>query len=430
MKQFFPILNWLGNYKRSDFPKDILGGLTIGVLLVPQGMAYAMIAGLPPVYGLYAALFPVVLYAILGTSRQIAVGPVAMDSLLVGAGLGMLSITSVEEYVLMAVFLCFLVGSIQLVLGVLRMGFLVNFLSKPVISGFTTAAGIIIICSQLKHILGIKIPGGSTFYENIINLVKNSGSYYGIDIFLGLSCILIVILLKKWNPKIPAHLIVVVIGILSVKYFNFEVLGVHIVGEVPKGLPSFSIPGFNWEGLPQILPIAVTLALVGYLEAISIGKVIEEKTGNETVNPNQELIALGSANLVGSFFQAYPTTASFSRSAISLESGAKTPIASLIAMLMVVLTLLYLTPLFYFLPNAVLAAIIMVSVFGLLDFANARSLFLEHKDEFFVWVLTFAVTLFIGIPQGILSGVMVALLLMVYRSSRPHIAELAQIKRN
>lgn len=428
MHKLFPFLQWRHQYQKSFLTKDIVAGLTVGIVLIPQGMAYAMVAGLPPVYGLYAALVPVLFYALLGTSRQLAVGPVAMDSLLVAAGLGTLAITSVENYISLAIFLAFLVGAIQLLLGVFRMGFLVNFMSKPVISGFTSGAAFIIIFSQLKHLLGTAIPGSSQFHKLVSNAFKNILNTHWVDLLVGVIAIILIVAIKRWSKRIPGILVVVVLGIIAAFAFHLEQYGLKVVGEIPKGLPSFQLPDISMGNIETLWPIALTLALVGYLEAISIGKSIQENTNEDTINPNQELIALGTANMAGSFFQGYPVTASFSRSAISYQTGAKSTIASLFSVGLVALTLLFLTPIFYYLPNAVLAAIIMVSVFNLIDFKFAKELWENRKDEFLVWVLTFLLTLFIGIKEGILIGVLFALLVMVYRTSKPHYAVLGQVK--
>ena len=430
MRKYLPLLGWLPNYKKSDFPKDLVAGLTVGIIMVPQGMAYAMIAGLPPVYGLYAALLPVLIYAVLGTSRQVAMGPVAMDSLLVAAGLGALSITGVENYVAMALVLGFTVGAIQLVLGLFRMGFLVNFLSKPVISGFTSGAAIIIIFSQLKHLLGADIEKSNQFHQLVINVFQQLGASNPYDLAIGLSGIGIMLLFKKLDDRIPSILIVVVLGILSVYFFGLQGFGVEIVGAVPMGMPRFQVPDINLENALGIWPIALTLALVGYLETISIGKAMEERNGSDHIDSNQELIALGTSNIVGSFFQSYISTASFSRSAINQEAGARTNLSAIISVLLVVLTLLFLTPLFYYLPNAVLASIIMVSVFGLINISYPKSLWKYRKDEFIVLLVTFLATLFIGIKEGMLIGVLASLLLMVYRTSKPHFAILGNIKNS
>lgn len=428
MQKILPFLQWLPYYKKEYLVKDLVAGLTVGIVLIPQSMAYAMIAGLPPVYGLYASLIPVLVYAFLGTSRQLAVGPVAMDSLLVAAGLAAFAINGGEYYVAMAVFLAFLVGAIQMVLGFLRMGFLVNFLSRPVISGFTSAAAVIIIFSQLKHILGTPVERSHWIHELIANIVVALPQTNVVDLLLGLGGIVLIIFIRKWNKNIPTVLLVVVLGILTVYLFDLQSFGTHIVGAVPEGLPHFEIPRITLKNTAEIWPMALTLALVGYLEAISIGKAMEEKRGIETIDPNKELIALGSSNMIGSFFQSYPITGSFSRSAISDSAGTKSPIASLFSVALVVITLLFLTPLFYYLPKAVLASIIMVSVFGLIDVAYPKVLWKYRKDEFTILSITFLVTLFIGIPQGILVGVLLSLLLMVYKSSKPHFAVLGKIK--
>ncbi|SMC63102.1 SulP family inorganic anion transporter [Cellulophaga tyrosinoxydans] len=427
MQKFIPILQWLPNYKKGNFLKDLIAGLTVGIILVPQGMAYAMIAGLPPVYGLYAALIPVLMYMVLGTSKHVSVGPVAMDSLLVAAGLGALSIVGVENYIAIAILLGFMVGTIQLLLGVLKMGFLVNFLSKPVISGFTSAAALVIIFSQLKHLIGAPVADSNKFLKMVLNVFQKLGETNFYDLAIGLSGIAIILIFKKIDKRIPAILVVVVLSILAVFFLKLENHGVHIVGTIPTGLPSFEMPIFNFDVVYDLWPIALTLALVGYLETISIGKALEEKLDEDTIEPNQELIALGVSNIIGSFFQSYSSTASFSRSAINGDAGAKTNLSALFSVLLVVGTLLFLTPVFYYLPKAALASIIMVSVIGLIDLNTARQLWTKRKDEFVILLITFFITLFIGIPQGILIGVLSSLLLMVYRTSNPHFAVLGNI---
>lgn len=428
MQRYFPVLDWLSRYTKADFPRDLGAGLSVGILLVPQGMAYAMIAGLPPVYGLYASLFPLLIYAIFGTSRHLGIGPVAMDSLLVAAGLGIIGASGPEEYILLAIALAFFVGSLQFVLGLLRMGFLVNFLSRPVISGFISAAALIIILSQLKHLFGTKIAESNKVYELIINAFEALPNIQAFDFLIGLAGILLIILLRKWNRKFPGILLVVVLGILASFLLDLESKGVRLVGAIPMGLPSFAVPEINLELILKLWPIALTLAMIGYLEAVSIGKGIEDKSNEDRLDANQELRALGLSNMLGSFFQSYPVTASFSRSALLFDAGARSNLAGLISGLVVVVTLLFLTPVFYYLPKAVLASIIMVTVFRLIDVAYARSLWFRRRDEFFILLGTFLLTLFIGITEGILVGVLLSLLLMLYRTSKPHFAVLENIK--
>ncbi|CAI8315132.1 MAG: putative sulfate transporter [Bacteroidota bacterium] len=427
IKRLFPILSWLPNYKKAFIAGDLSAGFTVGVMLIPQSMAYAMIAGLPPVYGLYAALMPQLIYALMGTSPQLNVGPVAMDSLLVAAGLGALSISGIDTYIAMAIVLALFVGCIQVVLGVLKMGFLVNFLSTPVISGFTSAAALIIGCSQLSHLLGIEV-GRSSKIQHILAAVAaelNQLNIYALSV--GVIAIILILILRKISKRIPAALVVVVLGIVAVIIFNLDAKAVEIVAEIPKGLPSFTAPELDFLMLEELFPIALTLALIAFMEAMSVAKVMERKHKNQ-LRPNQELIALGTANIVGAFFKSYPTTGSFTRSAINDLSGAKTGLANLVSAVIVVLTLLFLTPLFYYLPSAVLAAIILVAVFGLVDLQYPIQLFKTRKDEFILLNATFLLTLFVGITEGILFGTLLALLLMVYRTSKPHVAVLGRIK--
>jgi len=432
LHKILPIFQWLPNYKKSYLTGDVIAGLTVGIMLIPQGMAYAMIAGLPPVFGLYASLTPQIIYAIMGTSRQLAVGPVAMDSLLVASGLGALSLSGIDEYISMAIFLSLFMGSIQLLLGVLKMGFLVNFLSKPVISGFTSGAAIIIGLSQLKHLLGIDITRSNQVHKLLINAFENISLTNIYALSIGIFSIILIKVIKKYNKKyskrFPAALVLVVIGVSVVYFFNLYDFGLKIVGKVPSGFPSFQSPEIPLDRISELTPIALTLALIAFMEAISVSKAIEEKQNEYEIDSNQELIALGTSNIIGSLFQSYPTTGGFSRTAVNDQAGAKTGIAPLISALVVGLTLLFLTPLFYYLPNAVLAAIIIVAVFGLIDFSYPKELYKRRKDEFILLLITFVITLTVGIKEGILSGVLLSLLIMVYRTSKPHIAVIARVK--
>ncbi len=428
LKRFIPILGWLPNYKKKYLSGDISAGLTVGIMLIPQGMAYAMIAGLPPVFGLYAALVPQIVYTITGTSRQLSVGPVAMDSLLVATGLGALAISGIDEYISMAIFLALIMGSIQLLAGLFRLGFLVNFLSKPVISGFTSAAAIIIGLSQLKHLLGIETGNSNQLHIILKNTMDALSDVSLYTLAIGILAIILIMAIKRINRRIPAALITVVLGIVIVYAFNLDSLGVKIVEEVPAGLPSFSIPDIDFSRANELVPIAIALALIAFMEAISIAKAVEVKHREYEVDANQELIALGTSNMIGSFFQSYPTTGGFSRTAVNDESGAKTGIASLISASVVGLTLLFLTPLFYYLPNTILAAIIMVAVLGLIDLTYPLRLYRNRKDEFALLIFTFLVTLFVGIKEGILLGILLSLVLLVYRTSKPHFAVLGRIK--
>lgn len=404
-----------------------MAGITVAVLLIPQGMAYALIAGLPPIYGLYAALTPQIIYAFLGTSRQLAVGPVAMDSLLVAAGLGTLTLVQPTQYIQMAILLAFLMGAIQLLLGFFRMGFIVSFLSKPVISGFTSAAAIIIGLSQLKNLIGLSLPQSNQLHKVILALFEVKEPIHLITVIISTVSILFIVLIKKWNRKIPSAIIAVTIGILAVFFFNLEEKGVAVVGVIPEGLPSFQLLNFDSTLIKPLFPIALTLALVAFMEAISVAKAIEEKHDDYKVDPNQELIALGGANMVGSFFQSYPTTGGFSRTAVNNEAGAKTGIAALVSAVLVALILAFFTHWFYYLPKAVLGAIILVAVINLIDFKFPIRLYKKRKDEFVLLLITFLSTLFLGITEGILIGIVLSILILLYRTSKPHYAFLGRI---
>ncbi len=427
MKTFIPILNWLPDYKSEYLKDDFIAGVTVAVLLIPQGMAYALIAGLPPIYGLYAALTPQIIYAFLGTSRQLAVGPVAMDSLLVAAGLGALSIVDSNQYIQMAILLALTIGAIQFLLGLLKMGFIVNFLSKPVISGFTSAAAIIICINQLKHILGISISQSNKIHVFTSALMQSETPINLHSLIIGIVSIILLILIKGWSSKIPSALVVVVIGICWVTFTHQIQPSVAIVGNIPDGLPNFYFPPLKWEIIKELIPISLTIALVAFMEAISIAKSIQEKHKTYEINPNQELLALGASNMIGSFFQSYPTTGGFSRTAVNNEAGAKTGVAALISALIVAIILTFFTDWFYYLPKSVLGAIIIVAVIKLINYKYAIRLYKIRKDEFLVLLFTFIATLFIGITEGILFGIIFSFLLLIYRTSKPHYAFLGRI---
>jgi SulP family sulfate permease len=420
-------LTWITDYKSVDLKSDLLAGITVAVLLIPQGMAYALIAGLPPIYGLYAALTPQIVYAVLGTSRQLAVGPVAMDSLLVAAGLGTLSIVDPSQYIQMAILLALLMGAIQFSLGLFKMGFIVDFLSKPVINGFTSASAIIIGLSQIKHLIGIPISQSNKLHLFVASLINSEHAIHLPTLTIGIVSMLIIVLIKKWNAKIPSALITVLIGSLWVYFSQQNQQGVAVVGDIPEGLPTFSLPMVDWLTVKQLFPIAFTIAIVAYMEAISVAKAIQGKHKSHELNPNQELLALGASNMIGSLFQSYPTTGGFSRTAVNKQAGAKTGFASLISALIVGITLSFLTRWFFYLPKAVLGAIIIVAVFNLIDLKYARRLYRSRKDEFALLILTFILTIFVGISQGILFGIILSLLLLVYRTSKPHYAFLGRI---
>lgn len=410
----------------SDLRSDLIAGLTTAIMLVPQAMAYAMLAGLPPQVGLYAAVVPPAIYALLGTSRQLAVGPVAMDSLLVATTVAALKPSGLPEYVALAVLLAFIVGVMQIVMGLLRLGFLTNFLGTPVISGFTSAAALVIGLNQLKHLLGLTdLPRTTNVFSIVGSALERLDQVEPMTLALGLGSIAALELRKRFAPKVPGALVVVGSTTLLV-----WALGLHdsvaIVGEVPAGLPAPALPDLRLELWSTLLPGAFAIALVGFMESISVSKAIAQREGYK-VHSSQELIALGAANLGGSFFGAYPVTGGFSRSAVNAQAGAKSNLAGLVTAVLVLLALSFLTPAFYFLPKTALAAIIMVAVFGLIDLAEPLRLWRVHKIDFGLLVVTFVATLALGIQNGIATGALAAIATFVVRSTRPHYAVLGRM---
>ena len=426
-KKIFPILDWLPNYKKEFFKNDLGAGLAVGIMLIPQGIAYAMIAGLPPIYGLYTAMIPQMVYAVFGTSRQLSVGPVAMDSLIVASGVATLAEIGTEHFIEFAILLAFMMGVLQVLFGIFKLGFLVNFLSRPVISGFTSAAALIIALSQLKHLMGVDIQRNNKIHGLVFDALEHLKDINFITLAIGIISVLILVFFKRFSKIIPAALVVVVLGIVLVKFLNLDQIGVKIVGDIPSGLPNFVVPSFEKQTLINLFPIALTLSFIGFLEAISVAKAVELKHNDYKVIPNQELIALGMGNIVGSFFQTYPATGGFSRTAVNNQAGAKTPMASIISGTVVGLTLLFFTPLFYYLPEAVLAAIIIVAVFGLLDFTVPKQLLKYSKRELVILNVTLLITATVGIKEGIFVGVILSLGMLIYTTTKPHIAILGRI---
>lgn len=427
IKSLLPVLDWLSNYTNTDFRADLIAGITVAVMLVPQGMAYAMLAGMPPIYGLYAGLVPLILYAILGTSRQLSIGPVAVSALLVLAGITPLAEPGSEQYISLVILTGLLVGIFQVILSMLRMGFLVNFLSHPVIIGFTSAAAIIIAVSQFKDMLGFHIPRFSHTAETFLYAVKHIHQTNPLTFIFCIGSILTILWLKKVNNKIPGALLVVVLGTLLAWVFNLNGKGLQIVENVPAGLPSFGIPDWSPENIRAVLPVVFTVSVIGIVESISIAKVLESKHQNYVVRPGQELLALGISKISGAFFQALPSSGSFTRSAINNNAGARTGMASLITASIIGLTLILLTPLFYYLPKAVLAAIVLLAVKSLFEIKEIVHLWKTHRQDFVMMLITFIGTLLLGIGEGVVLGIIISVIAVLYRSSKPHIAVLGQL---
>ena len=427
LKKWLPVLEWLPQYQKGWFRHDLVAGLTVGVMLVPQGMAYALLAGMPPIYGLYASLIPLLLYAIFGTSRQISIGPVAVDAFLVLAGLSLIAEPQSPEYISLVILTGLAVGVLQLILSLLRLGFLVNFLSHPVVSGFTSAAAVIIAVSQLKYLLGIRIPRFNHVYQTFYYALTHLSETHWITLVMSIAGIALILLLKKLNKNIPGALIAVILGILITWIWRLDQHGLDTVGVVPRGLPHFEIPDMSWQRLVQIFPTVLAVSIIGIVESVGIAKSLESKHRSYVVVPNQELLALGVSKIGGAFFQSLVTSGSFTRSAVNNDSGAKTQLSSVITMLVIVFTLIFMTGLFYYLPNAILAAIIMLATKSLFDYQGAIRLWHVHRHDFYMMILTFLVTLLFGIEEGVLAGVLLSIAMVIYRSSLPHMAILGRL---
>jgi sulfate permease, SulP family len=421
-----PAWSWLGRYRVADLRGDVTAGFTVAVMLVPQGMAYAVLAGLPPVAGLYASTVPLLVYALFGSSRQLAVGPVAIVSLLTLSGVSALAEPGSLDYVALAALLALMTGVIQLGLGVLRAGFVVNFLSHAVISGFTSAAAVVIGLSQLKQLLGVRL----TEHHPVLLLWEAAlriGEVNPYTLALGLASVAALVAGRRLAPRFPAALLVVAAAAAVTYTLGLHERGVGIVGEVPGGLPAFAPPAFGTGPLLALLPIALTISFVGFMESIAVARSIAARE-KYRVDANQELKALGLANIAGGLFSAYPVTGGFSRSAVNYQAGARTGLATILTALLVIVTLVAFTSLFHYLPNAVLAAIVMVAVYGLIDAAEARRLFQLKAVDGWTLVLTFAATLLIGIEQGILIGAAFSLLVFIWRSAYPHVARMGWLQ--
>jgi sulfate permease, SulP family len=428
IERLVPAAGWLRNYRRSDLTGDLSAGLTVAIMLIPQAMAYAMLAGLPPVVGLYASPIPLLVYALFGTSRQLAVGPVAIVSLLTLSGISALAEPGTGEFVTLAALLALLSGVIQLALGLLRAGFVVNFLSHAVISGFTSAATIVIGLSQLKHLLGMRIASDHSVFTLLFETALRIGEANPYTVAIGVASIALLVAARKLAPRLPAALVVVALATVLTYAFGLHERGVAIVGSVPSGLPAPSLPLLDGGVVSALLMTALTISFVGFMESFAVAKSIATRE-NYRIDANQELKGLGLANVAAGVFSGYPVTGGFSRSAVNYQAGARTGLASLVTALLILLALFAFTGLFYYLPSAVLAAIVIVAVYGLIDVREAVHLFQLKKVDGWTLVITFVATLGIGIEQGILIGVAFSLLVFVWRSAYPHAARLGYLAR-
>ena len=398
-------------------------------MIVPQSMAYALLAGLPPIYGLYASTVPAIAYALFGTSKHMPVGPPALMALLTFTSVSAIAGPGSDEYLGYVLLLALMVGVLQLALGLLRMGFLANFIPHPVLSGFIYASAVIIALSQVKYFLGIELEDEQSTIGVVVEIYEKLGQTDPLPLVIGALSVAAIVLLGRFIPRIPGALVAVVAATLAVYLLSLDGRGVGIVGEVPRGLPQFSVPTLDFGVIRTLVPAALIVAFVGFIESISVAKAIAAQEKYK-IDSNQELRALGLANVGAAFFSGFPVAGSFSRTAVQYQSGGRTQMASIITALMVVATLLFLTPLFYYLPNAALAAVIVVAVYKLLDFREARYIFEVRGPDGLAMLITFLVTLLVGVEEGILSGAAFALLAFLRRTAYPEIIELGHVERD
>lgn len=414
------MVGWLAGSTSGSRRSDLIAGLTVAAMLVPQGMAYAALAGMPPVTGLYAATVPLVVYALLGTSGQLAVGPVAIVSLLTASTIAPLAGGDPGAYVALAAVLALLVGAIQLTLGLLRAGQLTALLSHPVISGFTSAAAIVIATSQLDRLLGVQIGRPEGWLARIAALFGALDATHLPTLALGLVAIALLVLGKRLGPRVPTALVVVVLATLIAPVLGLEGRGIAVVGDVPRGLPLPSLPLAPLDAVLALLPGAGIIAVLAYLEGLSVARAIARRT-HDRIDPDQELIANGAANLAAGLFQAFPVAGGFSRTAVNHSAGARTPLASVVSAAGVILALLLLAPLLATLPEVILAAIVIVAVAGLVDLREARHAWQVERTDGLALAVTFVATLALGVEIGIGVGIAASLLLSLWRVGVPRL---------
>ena len=434
--KFLPFLAWINELKNPAILKaDAVAGLTVALVLVPQSMAYAQLAGLPPQYGLYASFLPVMIAALMGSSRQLGTGPVAVVSLLTAAAIPTILPAGADmaTYVIYASMLAFLVGVFQFILGALKLGLVINFLSHPVVVGFTNAAAIIIGTSQLSKVFGVVKPESEHTYEQVWGVLLNaSQGPHAWTVFAAVVAFAIMIGVRKYAPKLPGVLLAVAVTTIISWIMDFGIpvadggLGGAIVGSIPEGLPAIVAPSFDFSVMSQMLVTAITIGLIGFMEAISIAKAMAAQT-KQRLNADQELIGQGLANIVSSFFQGYAVSGSFSRSAVNISSGAVTGFSSVVTAVIVGITLLWLTPLLYHLPQATLAAVIIMAVVNLIKFSPIKHAWKVEKHDAVVAVITFILTLLFAphLENGIVIGVILSLGLFLYRTMEPRFTELS-----
>jgi len=441
LRKYVPVLEWGRHYTRDALQNDMMAAVIVTIMLIPQSLAYAMLAGLPPEAGLYASILPIVLYAIFGTSRALAVGPVAVVSLMTAAAVGQVAEQGTAGYAVAALTLAVMSGAILLAMGLLKLGFLANFLSHPVIAGFITAAGILIAASQLKHVLGVS-GSGHTLPEMVMSLVSSLGDVNLITLVIGVSATGFLFWVRKglkplllgWGlrPRLAdivqkaGPVLVVVVSTLAVWGLGLSDRGVSIVGAVPQSLPPLTLPGYNFDLLVALFVPALLISVIGFVESVSVAQTLAAKK-RQRIDPNQELIGLGAANIGAGFTGGYPVTGGFARSVVNFDAGAETPAAGAYTAVGLMIAALALTPLIYFLPTATLAATIIVAVLSLVDLSILKTAWTYSKADFAAVSATILLTLGFGVETGVSAGVILSILLHLYKTSKPHVAEVGLV---
>ncbi len=441
MYNYLPILQWGREYNQAALFSDLMAAVIVTIMLIPQSLAYALLAGLPPEAGLYASIVPILLYAVFGSSRTLAVGPVAVVSLMTAATLGNVASSGSADYASAALTLAGLSGVILIVMGVFKLGFLANFLSHPVIAGFITASGIIIATSQLKHVLGVDATGHN-LVELLMSLVRNVLDTHFITLVLGICATLFLYWVRKGLKPLLRRLgasagvadvltktgpVVAVVGTtLAVWYFDLANHGVSVVGAVPQSLPPFTLPSFSVELTRALLIPALLISIIGFVESISVAQTLAAKK-RQRIEPNQELLGLGAANVGAAFTGGFPVTGGFSRSVVNFDAGAETAAAGAFTAGLLAVAAVSLTPLVYYLPKATLAATIIVAVMSLVDFSILSRTWVYSKADFAAVLTTILLTLGLGVEAGVTAGVAISILLFLYKTSRPHVAEVGLV---
>ncbi|KIN68034.1 SulP family inorganic anion transporter [Sulfitobacter donghicola] len=441
LSNYLPVLTWGRQYDRSALSNDLMAALIVTIMLIPQSLAYALLAGLPPEAGLYASIVPIILYSMFGTSRALAVGPVAVVSLMTAAALSNIVEQGTMGYAVAALSLAGLSGVMLLAMGLFRLGFIANFLSHPVIAGFITASGIIIAASQLKHIFGVDAHGHNLL-DLVLSLAAHLSDINWITAVIGVLATGFLFWVRKGlKPMLEGlglgetltgvlvktgPVAVVVLTTFAVWVFGLADRGVKIVGEVPQSLPPFTIPSFSPDLLGQLLLPAFLISIIGFVESISVAQTLAAKK-RQRIDPDQELIGLGAANIGASLTGGFPVTGGFSRSVVNFDAGAETPAAGAFTAVGLAIAALALTPLIYFLPKATLAATIIVAVLSLVDFSILKRSWDYSKADFAAVLVTILLTLIVGVEIGVSAGVGLSILLHLYKSSKPHVAEVGQV---